>query len=158
MRADDGDIIGTATVGGDASNGVLGDGLGAWEITSEPLDDGVYTVSAEVEDDFGNTVTTDTLTFEVDTIAPNTPQLDLLPEDDTGLSNQDNETSNLLPTFNMATLDSNTEDHLSAFNLKYRLFVRLDSGVERLVYDSAEDDTFTASAFQDGFTLSLIHI
>lgn len=145
------EVIGRGVVSGDASNGVIGDGLGIWEATSNPLDDGVYNVLAEVEDDFGNTVRTETLRFEVDTIAPNTPQLDLIPSDDSGLSNQDNVTSQLLPSFNMATVDSNKESHINAFNFKYRLYVRLDSGVERKVYDSSEDGTFPASAIQDGF-------
>ena len=148
---DQGEIIGTATVGGDASNGVLGDGLGRWEITSEPLADGVYTAFAELEDNFGNVDTTETITFEIDTLQPNTPFLDLIPTSDTGLSDQDNVTSTLLPTFHMATEDPNQDDHLSQFNFKFRLFLRLDSGVERLVYDSVADDTFPASAVEDGF-------
>ena len=145
------EVVGRGSVSGDGSNGVLGDGLGIWQITSSALDDGVYNVVAEVEDDLGNTLRTESLRLEVDTIAPNTPQLDLIPADDTGISNQDNVTSQLLPTFNMATLDSNKELHVSPFNFKYRLYVRLDSGVERLVYNSTEDGSFPASAVQDGF-------
>ena len=145
------ETIGRGTVSGDASNGILDDGLGIWEIAADSLDDGVYSIVAEVEDDFGNTVRTNALQIEVDTIAPNTPQLDLLPGSDTGVSNQDNVTSQLLPTFNMATLDANKDIHLSPFNFKYRLFVRLDSGVERLVYDSSADTGFPASAIEDGF-------
>ena len=144
------ETIGRATVSGDASNGQLADGLGVWEIAADPLDDGVYNVVAEVEDDFGNTVRTDVLQIEVDTIAPNTPQLDLLPADDSGASDQDNVTSEVLPSFNMATLDSNKDLHLSPFNFKYRLFVRLDSGAEQLVYDSSTDGSFPASAIEDG--------
>ena len=147
----DGDIIGTAIVGGDASNGILDDGLGRWEIVTRPLDDGIYVVFAELEDDFGNTATTETITLEVDTLAPNTPFLDLIPRDDTGLANDDNVTSQLLPTFHMATLDPNQDAHINEFNYIYRLFVRLDSGVERLVYDSVADGGFPASAVEDGF-------
>ena len=148
----DGDIVGTAIVGGDASNGVLDDGLGRWEIVTRPLDDGVYSVFAQIENDMGSTASTDPITFEIDTLAPNTPFLDLLPSDDTGISNSDDLTSQLLPTFHMATLDPNQDTHIDEFNYAFRLFVRLDSGVERLVYDSMADGSFPASAFQDGFT------
>ena len=124
----DGELVGIGEVQTDATNGNARDGLGVWEITSEPLDDGIYEFTAQVEDWAGNVAAPDPLTVEIDTLAPNTPQLDLLPGDDTGLSQEDNVTSELLPTFNMATLDSSEEEHLNRFNFKYRLFVRLDSG------------------------------
>ncbi len=147
-----GELVGTGRVGGDLTDGREGDGVGLWQVTAGDLDDGIYEVLAVVEDEFGNLASSQTVTIEVDTFAPNTPYLDLLPADDTGLSNQDNVTANLLPTFHMATLDPNQDDHLNPFNYKFRLFVRLDSGVERLVYDSASDDGFPSSAYQEGFT------
>ena len=145
-------VLGQGTVGGDASNGVLDDGWGVWQIESSALDDGVYSVVAEVEDGLGNTERTQVLQLEVDTIAPNTPQLDLLPSDDSGISDQDNVTNSSLPSFHMATLDANDQNHLRAFNFKYRLYVRLDSGIERLVYNSSTDPTFPASAIDGGLT------
>ena len=52
--------------------------IGAWEVTTEPLDDGTYTITAEVEDQAGNiSPLSGSLTVTVDTIAPNIPYLDL---------------------------------------------------------------------------------
>ena len=144
-------LIGSGTVGGDASDGIEGNGLGAWEITSGTLDDGVYSVRAVVENDNGS-VASEPITIEIDTLQPNTPLLDLMPSTDTGESQTDNITSSINPSFNMATIDPNQDAHLSEFNYKYRLFVRLDGGVEELVYDSVTDDTFPNSAFDGVFT------
>ena len=72
---------------------MLATGLGVWEITSEPLDDDVYEIVALVEDEAGNFVRSESLTIEVDTIAPNTPFLDLRESDDTGRHNDDNITN-----------------------------------------------------------------
>ena len=146
------ELIGVGTVQADSTAGTEDDGIGQWEITAEPLDDGVHEIRVEVEDWSGNVAVAGPLTIEVDTLAPNTPQLDLLPADDSGLSDQDNVTSTMRPDFNMATIDPNADAHLSEFNYKYRLFVRLDSSVERLVYDSSTDNLFPGSVFQDGFT------
>ena len=147
-----GQLVGTGLVGGDLTDGVPDDGIGLWQVTSGQLADGRYDVVAVVQDGSGNLTSSESVEIEIDTLAPNTPFLDLLPTDDSGLSNQDDVTNNLRPTFHMATLDPNQGSHISPFNYKYRLFVRLDSGIERLVYNSAEDDSFPPSAFQDGFT------
>ena len=147
----DGQLIGSGTVGGDASDGVEGDGLGGWEITSGTLDDGIYLVAAVIENENGS-VSSEQITIEIDTLQPNTPLLDLIPSSDTGESQTDNITSELNPTFNMATIDPNQDAHLSEFNYKYRVFVRLDSGVEELVYDSVTDDSFPNSATDGVFT------
>lgn len=146
-----GDLVGTGRVGGDLTDGVDQDGAGLWEVASGQLDDGIYEIVAVVEDASGNLTRSESITIEIDTFAPNTPYLDLIPADDTGLSQQDNITFNRLPVFHMATLDPNQDEHLIPFNYKYRLYVRLDSGVERLVYDSTTDDSFPNSAVQDGF-------
>lgn len=146
-----GELVGTGRVGGDRTDGVEQDGAGLWQVATGELDDGIYEIVAVVEDELGNLTGSLPITIEIDTLAPNTPYLDLLPADDTGISQQDNVTSNLLPTFHMATLDPNQDEHLIPFNYQYRLFVRLDSGVERLVYESSVDDTFPNSAIQDGF-------
>ena len=47
-------VVGQGLAGGDASDGVPGDGLGAYEITTGPLDDGVYAITATAEDLAGN--------------------------------------------------------------------------------------------------------
>ena len=130
LRAN-GVLVGVAEVQSDESDGVVGNGLGEWEITSEPLDDGVYEITADVEDWAGNVETTGALTIEVDTLQPNTPHLDLVPSSDSGIAEDDNETFVVIPTVNMATIDPNQDNHLSQFNYKYRLFVRHDSGVYR---------------------------
>jgi len=50
-------VVGQGVIGSDGTYGtygVSGDGLGAWEVTIEPLVDGTYTVTAEAEDLAGN--------------------------------------------------------------------------------------------------------
>ncbi|MFN0021570.1 MAG: dockerin type I domain-containing protein [Pirellulaceae bacterium] len=49
-------IVGEGTVGSDASDGILGNGLGAWEITTEPLIPSAtpYLITATLEDLAGN--------------------------------------------------------------------------------------------------------
>ncbi|MCA9171097.1 MAG: DUF11 domain-containing protein, partial [Planctomycetales bacterium] len=83
-----GRLVGQGRVGSDDSDGVPGDGMGAWEITSEPLADGVYSFSTRFEDLAGNTSTSEAFDVWIDTVKPNVPLLDLLT--DTGLSSTDN--------------------------------------------------------------------
>ena len=93
--ADGPTLIGTTVAGSDASDGILGDGLGLWEITSEPLDDGAYTIAVEAEDAAGNVspqvVLTPTLTI-ASAVLPQRPGIDLVDADDTGSSDLDNVT------------------------------------------------------------------
>jgi hypothetical protein len=98
MRAD-GVLVGEGTVGSDGSNGILGDGLGAWEVTIEPLADGVYTMTADLEDLAGNFSDPSAAmdpALTLDTAdgggMPQRPTLDLLDAFDTGRSDQDNNT------------------------------------------------------------------
>ena len=42
-------VIGTGTVGPDASDGFVGNGLGVWEVTVEPLADGKYNFFARFD-------------------------------------------------------------------------------------------------------------
>jgi subtilisin-like proprotein convertase family protein len=42
-------VIGTGTVGGDASDGFVGNDLGVWEVTVEPLADGLYNFFARFD-------------------------------------------------------------------------------------------------------------
>ena len=87
-----GEIAGTGIVNSDDSDGKPGDGLGAWEITVEPLADDVYELVARVHDIAGNSVTTKPLTIEIDSLPPNLPFLDLAQDFDTGRHNDDNVT------------------------------------------------------------------
>ena len=114
----DGRLVGTSEVQSDLSDGTAGDGLGAWEVTSSTLADGSYEFTAAIEDWAGNVATTEGLTVEIDTAAPNTPLLDLL--NDTGHSDHDNFTGASNLEFNLTTEDSGT--HANEFNLKYRVF------------------------------------
>jgi subtilisin-like proprotein convertase family protein len=92
----------------------------------------------------------------IDTLAPNTPFLDLL--DDTGRHDNDNITKDTTPAVSMTTTDPNIALARMLFtdNLKFRIFDRFEnSAQEILIYDSAQDmvadaimtpdDKFTAS-------------
>ena len=46
-------LVGQGVVGTDETDGVA-NGLGEWEITVEPLDDGTWSITAEAEDLAGN--------------------------------------------------------------------------------------------------------
>jgi subtilisin-like proprotein convertase family protein len=46
-------LVGIGNVGSDATNGTLGDGLGAWEVTVEPMAEGKYNFFARFEDAAG---------------------------------------------------------------------------------------------------------
>ncbi|MDH4074065.1 MAG: Ig-like domain-containing protein, partial [Gammaproteobacteria bacterium] len=144
--------VGQGVVGSDETDFNPGDGLGAWEVTTEPLDDGIYDVIAHVEDGSGNFFRTEPLTIEVDTQAPNTPHLDLLPESDTGSSSTDNRTSDTTPTVTFTTEDPNQANHLSPFNFKYRLYLRPENGQETLLYDSTVDPLIPAENLSQSFT------
>jgi hypothetical protein len=98
MRAS-GVQVGEGTVGSDGSNGILGDGLGAWEVTIEPLADGAYTMTADLEDLAGNFSEPSAAmdpALVLDTPdgggMPQRPTLDLIDAFDTGRSDQDNNT------------------------------------------------------------------
>ena len=92
-------IVGQSLVGSDATDGVLGDGLGHWEVTVEPLADGTYTIKADVEDLAGNispqspAMAGGPLVIDSAAGAPQRPTLDLLSADDTGRSDSDNVTN-----------------------------------------------------------------
>ncbi len=92
-----GRVVGTALVGPDFSDGVAGDGLGAWEVTVEPLADRTYTITATLEDLAGNisgpsAAMSPTLVID-STLGggkPQRPTLDLRDAFDTGVSSLDN--------------------------------------------------------------------
>lgn len=100
-----GDVVGEGVIGSDFSDGVPGNGLGAWEVTIEPLDDGTYDITAVAEDLAGNISPPSAAMapqLVIDTAdgggMPQRPTLDLLDAFDTGWSNLDNVT-------NLTTLD-----------------------------------------------------
>ncbi len=132
-----GKIIGEGTVGSDSSDGILGNGLGEWEITTEPVADGSYVITVDFEDKAGNRAT---LPFPhllvVDTAAPNQPYLDLDSSSDSGRSNTDNVTSDNTPSVSSTTFDSNPGDTPLAHFIKYRIYDRLGPGPEVLLVDS----------------------
>ncbi len=153
-----GNPVGQTIVGSDASDvgvGAIGgiggannDGLGLWEITTEPLADGTYDITLEVEDAAGTVTNFDVdldgnaatvVDVVVDVLAPNTPLLDLI--DDTGENLSDEITSNPMPQFFMTTTDPNIALSQTLFtdNLKFRIFDRFNSNPETLIYDSAID-------------------
>jgi len=87
-------LVGQGQVHSDSSDGSLGDGLGSWEVTVEPLADGNYDITAEIEDVAGNISTRSApLNITVDALPPQRPTLDLAAADDTGSSDTDNITS-----------------------------------------------------------------
>jgi len=170
-----GELVGQTIVGSDTSDvGVDGvndvggendDGLGLWEITTEPLADNGYNITLEIEDAAGNVTpfdpvlnaTSPGVDIVIDTEAPNTPFLDLL--EDTGRSDNDNITKENMPQVSMTTTDPNIELAQLLFqdNLKFRIFDRFENFQEFLLYDSALDsaedadnvpgDMFTVNTF-----------
>ncbi|MEX2171963.1 MAG: Ig-like domain-containing protein [Pirellulales bacterium] len=153
-----GELVGQTIAGSDTSDvgiggvGGLGgapdDGLGLWEITSEPLADNGYDITLEIEDAAGNVTIVDPIfnpdmpeiDIVIDTVEPNTPFLDLL--DDTGRHDNDNITKDTTPGVSMTTTDPNVAlaQLLFTDNFKFRIFDRFEnSAQEVLIYDSAQD-------------------
>ncbi len=153
-------IVGTGFVGSDQTDGNPADGMGVWEITSEPLDDGSYDITALIEDAAGGFVTTPALQIWIDTAVPNTPYLDLLANSDSGRSDVDNITNVNRPTVSVTANDTVDGDGNPFPNdLKYRIYVRPDGDLgqdEILLVDSfAALGDFTTGGFFT-HTLSLL--
>jgi hypothetical protein len=154
-----GSLVGQTVAGSDTSDVFIGgvggaggapdDGLGIWEITTEPLADGGYDIVIEVEDAAGNTFIFDPVfnpdinedvDIVIDKIEPNTPFLDLL--SDTGRHDNDNITKDNNPFVSMTSTDPNIQlaQLLFTDNLKFRIFDRFENSAEEvLIYDSAQD-------------------
>ena len=148
--------VGTGRVGSNSTNSA--EGQGVWEITSEPLADGVYQISAQVEDWAGNLTVTQPFEIEIDTVAPNTPLLNLLAADDQGHLN-DGRTNDSTPSVSMTTHDAGNTTHLFTDNFKFRIYDRYENSQEFLLYDSVMDDALDAMSFDgDDFTSVLAHI
>ena len=120
-----GQLVGQGVVGSDTSDVAIGgaadDGLGAWEVTVEPLADGDYTITVAVEDIAGNTTAAaegPELEVRIDGGTPQRPTVDLVGPDvvslapevlvdpnipvdpvpsDTGISTRDNVTRGTEP-------------------------------------------------------------
>ena len=149
--------------------------IGAWEVTVEPMDDGVYDIVVEIEDGAGNKDRSDELRIEIDSIAPNTPFLDIDEESDSGRHNDDNITFDNTPNVSLTTHDANADLHLLMPDLttpaadalvdylKYRIYDRAEvDGVlspEILLYDSAADlaaDVTSTTIGQNAFFTSAV--
>ena len=128
---------------------VVGQGLSSgainatWEITVEPLRDQRHLMTVTAEDLAGNVSTpSDPLEIEIDTLAPNTPLLDLIESSDTGRHNDDNITKDNTPSLSATTTDPTATapapyNHLLGPNLIYRIFDRLENSAEILRFTSA---------------------
>ncbi len=92
-------LVGQGKVGSDNTDGVTGNGIGAWAVTVGPLTDGVYNITATLEDLAGNISPASTaLQITIDTEPPQRPTLDLADISDSGRNNKDNITNNLNTT------------------------------------------------------------
>ncbi|MGU0042339.1 Ig-like domain-containing protein, partial [Citrobacter freundii complex sp. 2025EL-00176] len=85
------------------------DAAGQWHITSGELADGDHTIVATVTDVAGNTATSDTMSFNVDTTLSG-PTLDLMDASDTGSSATDNITNDTTPTFTLGNIDADVTE------------------------------------------------
>ncbi|TWT29920.1 Ig-like domain-containing protein [Blastopirellula retiformator] len=129
------------------------DAQGNWSVQVAPLTDGVYSIRAAYEDLAGNrSAPSAGLTVEIDTLAPNTPFLDLITASDSGQVNDDNVTNDNTLTFTMTTTDPNAASHLFATNFQFRIYARPEGGAEFLLYDSSTDGAIPAANIADGLT------
>ncbi|MEX0643070.1 MAG: Ig-like domain-containing protein, partial [Pirellulales bacterium] len=165
-----GELVGQTVAGSDTSDvghavggigGLANDGLGLWEITSEPLADNGYDIRIEVEDAAGNVSLfnpqfngpNQPIDIVVDTQNPNLPYLDLI--DDTGRHDNDNITKDNTPRVTMTSTDPNIALAQLLFqdNLKFRIYDRYENAAEFKLYDSALDtDVDAVSVAADMFT------
>ncbi len=130
--------IGQGVIGSDLTDDPEPNGLGAWEVTVEPLTDGTYQILAIVEDAAGNqSLESQRLTVYIDTIMPNTPVLDLDAASDSGRNDTDNITNDNTPTV-ITTADDPFNTGINPFpnDIRYRIFDRLSPTSEVLLVDS----------------------
>jgi hypothetical protein len=97
--AEPGSIV-TVTINGQTYL-TTADAQGNWSVSVSPaLPDGSYTASVTATDASGNTSAASTISFKIDTTAPNAPSTpDLTTVSDSGASNTDNITADRTPTF-----------------------------------------------------------
>ena len=133
-------LVGSTTANGD----------GLWEITSEPLADGVYDFTVNYTNLAGGVVTSTATRVIIDTVQPNTPFLDLIT--DSGRSDADNITNDNTPTLTVTANDTvDGGDNPFPNDIKYRIYVRPDGNTglnEILLVDSFVDlGGFTTEGF-----------
>ena len=132
-----GTLVGTSVVGSDETDGTANDGRGAWQITTQPLADGQYTLLAQFEDQAGNVSRSQTLDVTVDTRAPNIPLLKLLT--DTGIDAGDDVTRDNTPTISLTIgATENGGANRRPNDIRYRVYDRPgnDEAGEILLIDS----------------------
>lgn len=133
-----GNVVGVATVGSDLSDGVSGNGLGHWQITSQPLADGAYLMTSESEDQAGNiSLLSGGLNIWIDTTLPNSPRLDLVASSDSGRNNEDDVTNDSTPTLT-STVDDLFVIGVNPFpnDIRYRIYDRTGAGAEVVLVES----------------------
>ncbi len=146
----DGELVGEGMVAPD----------GTWEVTVEPLDDGIYDITATYTDRAGNTsLPSDPLQIEIDTTEPNLPWLDLLTEDDTGRHDDDDVTNNNTPRVRLYAEDPEGPDgRLFADPVRFRIFDRTGNSAETLIVDQTAfvaNDVYLRQLFSDGVAAPL---
>ncbi len=140
------------------ANGILvGQGVatsqGDWEITVEPLADGMYTITTEVEDLAGNITagpgTGEDIVVMIDTTAPQRPTLDLENSDDTGMSNLDN------VTFGDPALTPGVMDFFVTADAGTTILIKDGNTVinDQIVLDAAAPDRIIYLSLNSGATL-----
>ncbi len=127
--------------------------LGNWTLMAV---DTVNDLVAGTLNSFTLNITT-ALQVAIDTIAPNSPLLDLVTTSDTGRSDVDNITGDNTPTVTMTSLDSpiSGANLLNTDNLQFRIFDRFGALAEFLLYDTANDaavDAVSNALVLDGLT------
>ncbi|HUU20937.1 MAG TPA: Ig-like domain-containing protein, partial [Phycisphaerae bacterium] len=144
-------LVGQGVVGSDDSDGIP-NGLGVFEVTVEPLADGTYTISAELEDVFGVVTPAGApMVVTIDTTALIRPTLDLVATHDTGASSLDNVTMG--DPGNPANMDLFIT--AEAGNM---VFV-MSGGTPLATYVSTGADTISLPALGDGtYALSILAV
>lgn len=132
-------FVGTTVVGSDESDGIIGNNRGRFSVQSSALDDGLYNIRYTLEDLAGNVfLSNDFLPIQIDTVAPNTPYLDIPSNFDTGRNDEDNVTRINTLLLSLTTHNAGpVPPQIFANNLIYRVFVRPEVGNEVLVFDSS---------------------
>ncbi len=151
-----GHLAGQGQIGTELLDGGRGTDQGEWEVTLEPLADGIYELVVRTEDLAGNVSLSDSLNVEIDTRAPNTPYLDLFQASDSGRSDDDNVTREEELLFFVSSSDRDAGTHRTLVpegqNFAFRLYVRPEGGGEILLYDSTTDESLENRA--DGLIAS----
>lgn len=140
-------LVGEGNVGSDESDGTDTDGNGLWEVTIEPIDDGVYNFTIDIEDKAGNlSVRSTAVQVEIDTYQPNTAFLDLAEADDSGRHDDDNVTNVPMPDFTATSHDPNAALHIVANYYNFRIYDRPEAAAEVLLFESGFQNQLAVNA------------